>query len=249
MTAEEIVQVIQAQTGKPAKLDLSNATNLRCACEVVVERDEEWQPALVLQVADGAYYIYFVGESMSENQWVDPTRIRFPANSPLNDSAWPATPSTTAFPARNRWKRRFETQSQRSIVGWVSAAQPTRFLTPPLQIKPLTRLKHNGHGLRRFPNPFGPGFGVLRNWRKRVEVDRDDLLGREQLHGPNRIVWPHRVIITNWDASKVNPFLADQPHIPKKRRIGGIINLCVILEGNDEPARITPIAPIRHAEP
>ena len=90
MTAEEIVQVIQAQTGKPAKLDLSNATNLRCACEVVVERDEEWQPALVLQVADGAYYIYFVGESMSENQWVNPTRIRFPANSPLNDSAWPS---------------------------------------------------------------------------------------------------------------------------------------------------------------
>jgi hypothetical protein len=89
MTADEIVQVIQAQAGKPSKLDLSNASSLACACVAVVERDDEWHDALVLETAEGAYYVHFVGESMSDNQWVDPNRIRFPVDSPLKKPAWP----------------------------------------------------------------------------------------------------------------------------------------------------------------
>jgi hypothetical protein len=53
-----------------------------CACEVVVDIDEEWHTALILKQEEDRYYVHVVGTDMSENQWVTGDRVRFPA---LND--------------------------------------------------------------------------------------------------------------------------------------------------------------------
>ena len=39
----------------------------------------------MLQVAEGRYLIHFIGHDMDSNEWVDTSRIRFPAGSQLSD--------------------------------------------------------------------------------------------------------------------------------------------------------------------
>ncbi len=81
MTADAIAQVVNCQA-TPA-----GAVSLPCACEVVVNKDDEWQTALVLQMSDGRYYVHYVGRDMDENEWVEEDRIRFPNWSNNSDSA------------------------------------------------------------------------------------------------------------------------------------------------------------------
>ncbi len=56
-----------------------------CASEVVVEREGEWQPALVLRRSGDRCLIHTCAgygyADMSENEWVDAGRVRFPASS------------------------------------------------------------------------------------------------------------------------------------------------------------------------
>lgn len=76
MSAEEIARVVNTRSTGAV-----GATDLPCASEVVVEWQGDWLPALVLQAAEGRYFIHYVGNDMSENEWVGDDRIRFPAGS------------------------------------------------------------------------------------------------------------------------------------------------------------------------
>jgi hypothetical protein len=90
MSAAEIVQVVNASRGE--------ALDLPCASEVVVQSEGDWQAALVLQAANGEYYVHYIGNEMDSNEWVGPDRIRFPAGSqvPQMLAEWQA-----AHPASN----------------------------------------------------------------------------------------------------------------------------------------------------
>jgi hypothetical protein len=48
--------------------------------EVVVEQDEEWYPALLLRARDRSYYVHFIGNDADSNEWVEESRVRFPAD-------------------------------------------------------------------------------------------------------------------------------------------------------------------------
>jgi len=88
MSASEIVAVVNA--GKEAQGGITvvgGSSSLTTACEAVVERHGEWTSALVLQAAEGAYLVHYVGETMDENEWVDPNRIRFALGSPFYPSS------------------------------------------------------------------------------------------------------------------------------------------------------------------
>jgi hypothetical protein len=77
MSAEEIARVVDTHTPRGG-----NEVDLPCASEVVVKGDDDdWYPALVLQVRDGQYLIHYVGHEMEENEWVGEDRVRFPAGS------------------------------------------------------------------------------------------------------------------------------------------------------------------------
>ena len=76
MSAEDIARVIDTHTPSG-----ENVVNLPCASEAVVLRDDEWQPALVLQIGNGRYLVHYVGSDMDENDWVDEDCIRFRAGS------------------------------------------------------------------------------------------------------------------------------------------------------------------------
>jgi hypothetical protein len=52
---------------------------LPCASEVVVNVDGEWQTGLILKRDADRYFIHLVGTEMSDNQWVNCERVRFPA--------------------------------------------------------------------------------------------------------------------------------------------------------------------------
>jgi hypothetical protein len=78
MSAEDIARVIDAHTCSG-----ENVVNLPCASEAVVLRDDEWQPALVLQIGNGRYLVHHVGSDMDENEWVGEDRIRFRAGSQI----------------------------------------------------------------------------------------------------------------------------------------------------------------------
>jgi hypothetical protein len=71
MTADAIAKVIGCRAVP------ESAADMPCACEAVVNRDGEWQTALVLGMADDRYYVHHVGSDMDENEWVDEDRIRF----------------------------------------------------------------------------------------------------------------------------------------------------------------------------
>jgi hypothetical protein len=79
MSADEIARVINTSAGAPAE----GCVDLPCACEAVVEWDGDWCPALVLQVAEGRYFVHYVGHDMDENEWVTEDRVRFAAGSQL----------------------------------------------------------------------------------------------------------------------------------------------------------------------
>jgi hypothetical protein len=90
MSASEIVEVVNA--GKEAQCGtkvVGDSSSLTTACEAVVDRHGEWTSALVLQVAEGGYLVHYIGETMDENEWVDPSRIRFAIGSPLNGASGP----------------------------------------------------------------------------------------------------------------------------------------------------------------
>jgi hypothetical protein len=74
MSAEEIVRVMSLSSSN------ERAINEPFASEVVVERDGDWSPALVLKRGDNRYFVHFVGSDMSENEWVAADRVRFPAS-------------------------------------------------------------------------------------------------------------------------------------------------------------------------
>lgn len=71
MTADAIAQVINCRATP------ESAASPPCACEAVVNKDGEWQTALVLQTTDDRYYVHYVGREMDENEWVGVDRIRF----------------------------------------------------------------------------------------------------------------------------------------------------------------------------
>jgi hypothetical protein len=94
MSAEEIAAVLNSSS-QPTQI-----ANAPSPCEVVVEHDEEWSPALILKRDGQRYFVHFIGTEMSDNEWVETDRIRFPASSPqLCGSPW-----NWEFPtAANAW--------------------------------------------------------------------------------------------------------------------------------------------------
>jgi hypothetical protein len=96
MTADEIALIV-ASHRKPRKKATTGATDLPCASEAVVESDGDWYPALVLQVAQGRYYIHYVGHDMDSNEWVSEDRIRFPTGSHVPGLMASLTPTTEGF--------------------------------------------------------------------------------------------------------------------------------------------------------
>jgi hypothetical protein len=89
MSSEEIAQVLASQRRK----GVAGAVQLPCASEAVVESDGEWRPALVLQAAEGRYYVHFVGTDMDDNEWVPEDRIRFPTGSHVPNLVATLTPT------------------------------------------------------------------------------------------------------------------------------------------------------------
>lgn len=81
MAADAIMQVINCRSTPEVGANRApeGAVNLPCACEAVVNRDGDWQTALVLQMSDDRYYVHYVGSDLDENEWVDEDRIRFRA--------------------------------------------------------------------------------------------------------------------------------------------------------------------------
>ncbi len=95
MSAEEIARVINIRSVRAG-----GVTDLPCASEVVVEWQGDWLPALVLQAAEGRYFIHYVGNDMTENEWVGVDRIRFPAGSCVPDLATQPFPDRNGAPAK-----------------------------------------------------------------------------------------------------------------------------------------------------
>ncbi len=90
MTADEIVRVLgpaleaadalaEEGEGEPG------GAGRPCASEVIVEREGEWQPALVLRRSGDRCLIHTCAgygyADMTDNEWVDAGRVRFPASS------------------------------------------------------------------------------------------------------------------------------------------------------------------------
>jgi hypothetical protein len=71
----------------------AGAVNGPCAGEVVVGRDGEWHSALVLRHSGDRYLIHTCpghdGAEMSDNEWVQAGRVRFPASSSVQDGSIP----------------------------------------------------------------------------------------------------------------------------------------------------------------
>jgi hypothetical protein len=90
MTADEIVRVLgppsEALDDLPeeGKDDEAGSVTEPCAGEVVVEQDGEWHSALVLQRRGDRYLVHtcpgYDLADMSDNNWVQADRIRFPAS-------------------------------------------------------------------------------------------------------------------------------------------------------------------------
>ncbi len=75
MSADEIVTVLSGPVPS------TNAVDLPCASEVVVESDGQWSPALILKRGDDRYLVHYVGYDLSDNEWVPAARVRFPESS------------------------------------------------------------------------------------------------------------------------------------------------------------------------
>jgi hypothetical protein len=97
MGAEEIFKLTNGREQDPTSADYP------CASEVVVEHDEEWNPALILKRDGERYLVHYVGTDMSDNEWVTRDRVRFPAG--MEDpcgSSWDWASAAGAFDSRRR---------------------------------------------------------------------------------------------------------------------------------------------------
>ncbi len=90
MSADEIVRVLGPPLEAPDALTEdgdgeAGGVSRPCASEVIVEREGEWQPALVLRRSGDRCLIHTCAgygyADMSDNEWVDAGRVRFPASS------------------------------------------------------------------------------------------------------------------------------------------------------------------------
>jgi hypothetical protein len=72
MSADEIARAVGV--GEPTGVD-----HLPVACEAIVERSGEWCPAYVLKSAPGRFFVHYIGEDVTENEWVESRRVRLPA--------------------------------------------------------------------------------------------------------------------------------------------------------------------------
>jgi hypothetical protein len=89
LSADEIVRVLNRPDRDLGSVDAP------CASEAVVECDGEWSPALILRREGERYFVHHVGQDMSDNEWVDVDRLRFPAASKDRaGSPWDWTAST-----------------------------------------------------------------------------------------------------------------------------------------------------------
>jgi hypothetical protein len=109
MTADEIVKVLGPPSGAPDDLSVGRDDEMASvggpyASEVVVEREGEWHPALVLGHEGSRCFIHtcpgYGVADMSENEWVGVGRVRFPSPSVGQDgSPWGPADHTAAFGA------------------------------------------------------------------------------------------------------------------------------------------------------
>ncbi len=80
-SADEIAKVLAASarhwTGPASRYDQLGPA----PCDVaVLNSDGEWARALLLDEANGAVWVHYVGHEMSANAWVPKDRVRFPAS-------------------------------------------------------------------------------------------------------------------------------------------------------------------------
>jgi hypothetical protein len=96
---DEIVRIINTRSSGPIHVEA--ATDLPFACEAVVaDEDGDWRAALVLQAAQGRFLVHYVGEDMSENEWVGENRIRFAAGSQLAHLVSHMAPGRNGIPEK-----------------------------------------------------------------------------------------------------------------------------------------------------
>src|SRR5436305_871056 len=69
MSAEEIERVLRASVNEAD--DDEEAAEAPGPCEVIVERDGEWVPAIILQSGLKGCSVHFVGEEATEKEWVE----------------------------------------------------------------------------------------------------------------------------------------------------------------------------------
>jgi hypothetical protein len=84
MPVDDMVRVLHTPASDPCKV----GAGYPCASEAVVERDGEWSAALILKRDADRYFVHFVGQDMSENEWVSSDRLRFPASQVPSNSPW-----------------------------------------------------------------------------------------------------------------------------------------------------------------
>jgi hypothetical protein len=97
MSAEEIERVVVA-AARACEADENEdgdryAREGPATCDVAVEDGGEWQRAIVLDVRGDTCLVHTVGTSVSDNQWVEKRRVRFPSSVAFDEAArdgWPA---------------------------------------------------------------------------------------------------------------------------------------------------------------
>jgi hypothetical protein len=102
MSAEEIVKVLHGLVRDDGSRD-QTGSDYPFACEVVVERDEEWHTGLLLRRDGERFLVHYVGEDMSENEWVTQDRLRIRPDAKMPDgSPWDGAFLTQGFHS-NSW--------------------------------------------------------------------------------------------------------------------------------------------------
>ena len=87
MSAEEIATVIGL--GEPA-----GGKSLPSPSEAVVEWGGDWHPAYILKQGGGKFFVHYIGNDVSENEWVEARRVRLPAATDQDDEAgWASAPA------------------------------------------------------------------------------------------------------------------------------------------------------------
>ena len=80
MAPDEIERIVTLAGDKSRKPRPSRSTEAPGPAEVLVERDEEWLPAVLIRTAEDACLVHVMGEEMSDNSWVGRAHIRFPVS-------------------------------------------------------------------------------------------------------------------------------------------------------------------------